>query len=165
MLTKEYLHELFDYHDGHLYWKINKGKIVSGTKAGCTHTTSPNYTCWVIRVDGKLYKAHRLIYCYFYNELPKQIDHKDNNPLNNNINNLRKASQSQNCLNSSLSKRNTSGVKGVSWRKSSKKWTVRVTVNNKYMSFGNFDDKELAELVAIEARNKYHGEFANNGDK
>lgn len=165
MLTKEYLHELFEYRDGHLYWKINKGKITSGTKAGCKHTPKPNYDCWVICVDGKLYKAHRLIYLYFYNELPKQIDHKDNNPLNNNIDNLRKASQSENCLNSLVSKRNTSGVKGVSWRKKSKKWTVRITINNKYVSFGSFNDKELAELVAIEARNKYHGEFANNGDK
>ena len=60
---------------------------------------------------------------------------------------------------------NTSGVKGVSWRRKSKKWTVRVTVDGEYKSFGSYDDLELAELVAIEARNKYHKEFANHGDK
>lgn len=34
-LTKEYLHEIFDYRDGNLYWKIKKAyKIKIGQKAG-----------------------------------------------------------------------------------------------------------------------------------
>jgi hypothetical protein len=31
------------------------------------------------------------------------------------------------------------------------------------MNFGLYNDLELAELVATEARNKYHKEFANHG--
>lgn len=165
MLTKEYLQELFEYKDGSLYWRKSKGRIVAGTKAGCIHTPSKNYTCHVIRINNKLYKAHRLIYMYFNGYTTERIDHKDNNPLNNNIDNLRLASQSENTLNKSMMSSNTSGVKGVSWRRKSKKWTVRVTVDGEYKSFGSYADLELAELVAIEARNKYHKEFANHGDK
>ena len=36
-------------------------------------------------------------------------------------------------------------------------------VNGKKKTIGYFDDIEFAELVAIEARNKYHMEFANHG--
>lgn len=44
--------------------------------------------------------------------------------------------------------------------KKNKKWNVTLAANNKSMYFGSFDDLELAELVAIEARDKYHGKFA-----
>ena len=36
-------------------------------------------------------------------------------------------------------------------------------VNKQNKFFGLFKDLELASLVADEARNKYHGEFANHG--
>jgi hypothetical protein len=54
------------------------------------------------------------------------------------------------------------GVKGVNWNKSNKQWRVRVQVNKKRIHIGDFKDLELAELVAIEARNKYHGNFAKH---
>ena len=31
MITKDYLHQLFEYKDGHLYWKLN---IANNVKAG-----------------------------------------------------------------------------------------------------------------------------------
>jgi hypothetical protein len=40
-----------------------------------------------------------------------------------------------------------------------------VSFNYKWVSYlnnGSFEDLELAELVAIEARNKYHGDFARH---
>ncbi len=60
-------------------------------------------------------------------------------------------------------KTNKSGVKNVSWYKSLNKWVVSMRVKNTAKTIGYFDDLELAELVAIEARNKYRGEFANHG--
>ena len=35
-------------------------------------------------------------------------------------------------------------------------------VNKKPKYIGVYEDLELAELVAMEARNKYHGQFANH---
>ena len=66
----------------------------------------------------------------------------------------------QNAYNTKIRTNNTSGVKGVSWHKKDKKWRVRVCVDGVNNFIGNFDDLELAELVAIEARDKYHGKFA-----
>ena len=72
-------------------------------------------------------------------------------------------SDTKNGKNRKTPKNNTSGVKGVSWHKRSKKWVVSIGVNWKRKALGYFDDLDLAELVSIEARNKYHGEFANHG--
>ena len=63
-----------------------------------------------------------------------------------------------------MQKRNTSGVKGVNRKKGRLGWEVRIGVNNRRIFLGIFDDIEFAELVAKEAREKFHGEFANDGD-
>jgi hypothetical protein len=59
-------------------------------------------------------------------------------------------------------KNNKSGYKNVQWNKNSKKWHVRLIVNGKDKNFGYFDDVELAGLVAEEARNITHKEFARH---
>lgn len=151
MLTKDQLHTLFEYVDGEL---IRKGKVAGSIN-------KRNYKC--IYVEGKIYKAHRLVFLYHHGFLPKQIDHIDGNTLNNKIENLRAANNSKNMMNRGMMKNNTSGSKGVFFDKETNKWRVAIRLNTQLHSFGRFEDKELAELVAIEARNKYHKEFANHG--
>lgn len=49
----------------------------------------------------KKYYVHRLVYCSFHNDFNLDdyvIDHIDNNPRNNNLENLQKISQQENCL-------------------------------------------------------------------
>lgn len=158
-VTHELLHELFEYKDGVLYWKKSRPGIKSNMIAG--YLDNSGYIR--IRVNHSRYLIHRLIYLMHYGYLPDRIDHKDNNPLNNRIENLREATNQQNSLNRKLNKNNTSGVKGVYWRKDTNNWQVRVTINGNFKSLGSYNDLELAELVANEARDKYHGEFANHG--
>jgi hypothetical protein len=98
----------------------------------------------------------------FYGYLPKYIDHIDGNPSNNKIENLREVTNSQNCKNSKISITNKSGVKNVHWNKENKKWRVQLTINGKTKCFGSYDNLDTAELVAQEARNKYHGEYARH---
>jgi hypothetical protein len=95
--------------------------------------------------------------------LPKEIDHINGDRQDNRLENLREVTRSQNQLNKSLAKNNTSGTKGVSWHKKSKSWTVRLSVDKQSKNIGYFKDLELAELVAIEARNKYHGNYTKLG--
>lgn len=59
-------------------------------------------------------------------------------------------------------KDSTSGIKNVSYRKDANKWGVRLSIKGSYKSFGSYDDKELAELVATLAREKYHGDYARS---
>jgi hypothetical protein len=43
------------------------------------------------------------------------------------------------------------------------KYQVRLRINKQNTVIGHFEDLELAQLVAMEARNKYHGVYANHG--
>lgn len=159
MLTKDKLHELFEYKDGVLYWRVdmhpNKvagNPVGSITKSGYLET----------KVYGAPYKVHRLIWSLHFDSNPEMIDHIDGNKTNNDIHNLRESTRSENGFNQKLRKDSTSGIKGVTWNKQSRKWLVQCQVNKRKMYFGIYEDLELAELVAVEARNKYHGEFARH---
>jgi hypothetical protein len=145
--------ELFDYKDGNLYWKKN------GKRTGCLGAGGYLRT----RFNNKLYYTHRLIFMLHNEYEPEFVDHIDGDKLNNKIENLREASREQNMQNRKLNNRNTSGIKGVEWFKRTESWRVNLWVKGKQKCFGYFKDKELAELVAVEARDKYHGEFANHG--
>ena len=160
IITKELLDELFEYKDGSLYWKIKiSKKIIIGNKAGSAR--KDGYSA--IRINKKRYYVHRLIFLIHNGYLPDILDHIDNNPLNNKIENLREVTLIQNAQNSKLGKDNTSGIKNVSWNKVKDKWVVHIRINRKKKNLGYYADIELAELIAIEAREKYHGTFANHG--
>jgi hypothetical protein len=90
------------------------------------------------------------------------LDHIDGIRHNNKIENLRECSFSENGFNKKLTNKNTSGYKNVVWSKQRKKWRVQMRAYGKNLSFGFYDDIELASLVAEEAREKYHKEFARD---
>lgn len=96
----------------------------------------------------------------FHGYLPKSVDHIDGDRTNNRIENLRSVTHAQNSLNRKTPTNNKSGFKNVYWDKMFKKWVVNLNVNKKKIIIGKFDDLELAGLVAEEARDKYHGEYA-----
>jgi hypothetical protein len=154
ILSQDYLNYLFDYKDGQLYWKNHKYNAYIGKKAGTLNQKG----YWQIKFGKKIHKAHRLIFMMHYGYLPKIIDHIDCNPLNNCIKNLREATKRQNLYNRLANKTSKSGIKNVSWCKKDKRWIVQV--NKKYI--GQYKNLELAELVAQEARDKYHGEYARH---
>lgn len=159
MITQERLKELFDYQDGGLIRRKN-GKsavIVNGTK---------RYER--VSVDRSIQSLHRMIYLWHHGYLPKIIDHIDGNRLNNKIENLREVTQQQNCLNSKLKSTSKSLYKNVFLQSSPKNgewkrnWVVSLRVDGKRKYIGSFEDLELADLVATEARDKYHGKYAKH---
>ena len=159
MITKDYLHQLFEYKNGELFRKITtNNRAKQGARAGSAFRQGYEF----IGINNKVYLKHRLIFMMFHGYLPKKIDHIDGNPSNNKIENLRKVTQVQNLQNSKLSKNNTSGCKNVYWNKAAKKWQVYCRIGEKLRYFGVYDDLELADLVAQEARNKYHGNFSRH---
>ena len=160
-LSQDLLNELFEYRDGNLFWKVNRGKGKKGQLAGMLGNTG----YWKIRLFKRLYQAHRLIYLMHKGYLPVEIDHIDGNKLNNCIDNLRQATRSQNELNKGMKKNNTSGAKNVFWSKNLNKWKVQMSINGKKRHIGYFEDFEVAKAVAIDFCEQYHGEFANHGFK
>jgi hypothetical protein len=152
------LHKYFEYSNGELYNKKSRHRVKIGQKLG--YKSNEGYV--ILGFNNKYYLAHRLIFIMHYGYIPQQIDHIDGNRANNLIENLREATNSQNCHNSKKKITNTSGYKNVTWRKDRSKWLVNIVINNKNVYFGSYDDIELADLVAQEARDKYHKEFAKH---
>jgi len=159
-MNQETVKKLFTYKDGNLYWAMKPSyKINIGDLAGSLRSTG--YVA--VMIDGKYYKNHRLIFLWNYGFLPKYIDHINGNPADNRIENLRAASLSQNQFNRKKSPTSTSGCKNVFFNKKDKKWVVKIRVNGTRKHLGTFSNLELADLVATEARDLYHKEFANHG--
>ena len=158
-LNQEIVKELFEYKDGHLYWKVNRGPKKKGEPVSCK--TDKGY--FRVGLFGKTYRVHRLIYLLHHGYLPNELDHIDGNRSNNRIENLREATKSQNQYNKGIQKNNTSGVKGVWFDKVAKKWSTQLFVKGKKFYFGYFDSLEEAKKVIETARNNLHKEFANHG--
>lgn len=158
-LTQEYVRSVFEYKEGELYWKNDRGKNkTKGKKAG----SDKSHLYRRIRLDGVNIYAHRLIFLYHHGYLPDLVDHINGNKLDNRVENLREGDKSINALNVGLTSKNKSGVKGVYFDKKRRKWVVMLSVEGKTKYFGGYGDIEMAELVAIEARCKYHKEFARH---
>ena len=157
ILTQEYLHTLFDYKDGELYWKVRPANCIHiGDKAGCLDTN--NY--YKIGINRKFYGNHRLIFAMHHNYFPRQIDHIDRNTKNNKIENLRDATNAQNQWNTLKNPRNTSGYKNVIFRKDKQVWVCRFKVNGKHIMRGYFKTAKEANELAIQLRKEFHGNFA-----
>lgn len=160
-LTQGMLKELLDYDEesGIFTWKFSRRGVKKGTVAG---TLKDGYIN--INIFGRFYRAHRLVWLYFYGKFPvSYIDHIDGIRSNNRLNNLREATTSENNYNQRMSRANTSGVKGVSWYKRDNNWEARIGVKGKYLFLGRFSTIEEAEQAIKIKREELHKEFANHG--
>jgi len=170
-ITQKDLKNLLRYYrgTGEFIWKETRGiRAIKGQRAG--HQNKNGY--WSLRVNLKLYLLHRLAFLYVTGELPKErVDHIDRNPGNNSWKNLRLVTHSENLRNAKLRKDNSSGIGGVYFDKSRKKWAARISISpNKPKNLGRFDTKELAIKARIEAQEKLnysncHGTKLNNPER
>lgn len=87
------------------------------------------------------------------------VDHIDNDKLNNQRDNLRLATQSENNYNVGKQSNNTSGYKGVTWHKKDQRWQAQISVGKSYKYLGQFDSREAAYEAYKQAAIKLHGEF------
>jgi hypothetical protein len=111
----------------------------------------------------KYMKVHRLVATVFIANPDNKpfVDHIDNNRLNNNINNLRWCTQRENCMNSSIRNDNSSGVKGVSWHKKTKKWNARIMIDGIQISLGYYDSVEEAAKARVQRAKIAFGQYTN----
>lgn len=80
----------------------------------------------------------------------KLVDHINLDKRDNRLENLRICNKSQNAYNTKTNIKNTSGHKGVHYRKDIKKWYARIQKNKKTFYLGCYTTKE----EAIQARKK-----------
>lgn len=132
-------------------WIINnKGYCITGSKVG-------NST---LRMHRLIMNLPPLKSCVTSDSLV--VDHINGNKKDNRKANLRIVSPKDNGKNIGLSKNNQSGVTGVTLIH---KWVANITVNNKHIHLGYFDNIEDAIKARKEAEEKYFGEYARKEDK
>ena len=149
----EQLHQLFHYdHDtGILYWRKPHLKLAgSAGRRGY----------WRIMVNYRTYSRHRLVWAYFNGDPDQQIvDHINRDRLDDRIENLRLATESENRRSSRMYRTNTSGFKGVTCEARTKKWKAYIYANNKRKHLGMFNSKLEAAAAYQRAALELHGAF------
>jgi len=91
-------------------------------------------------------------------------DHIDHNGLNNQRENLREATHSQNLANQPKRGVYTSNYKGVCWSTNQQKWKATISFNSKTKHLGLFDNEEDAARAYNRWAILIHGEFAAIND-
>lgn len=159
-LTQARVRELFDYRDdGQLLWKIRLGgKGVIGSAAGSK--TKHGYIH--IRLSGKTYKAHRLVFLWHHGHIPDWLDHVNMDRSDNRIENLRETDGSTNQANRRVRPDNESGLKGVNFMPRQNKWQARITSDRKQIYLGLFATKEEAHAAYMDAARNLFGAFARS---
>ena len=150
-LTQDRLISLLRYDEerGLFFWRKSKGRAREGAQAGAVDT----YGYVVVRVDGILYKAHRLAWLYVHGRWPDGLlDHINRNKSDNRITNLREASQSENMHNANW--KSKSGVPGVRWRGERNRWVAQIRVGYVTHVLGSFKTKEEAIATRKQAETR-----------
>lgn len=145
-ITFSELRELLAYDEaGLLRWKVSpRLDIAVGSIAGYLNKSTGYYD---ITVKGKIYRVHRLIFMWHHGYMPENpVDHRDRNPLNNKIDNLREVSIQCNNRNCNVRVDNKTQVIGVFFHKQSRKWEAQVRAMGKYTTLVRTDD--FVEAVA-----------------
>lgn len=162
-LTQETLKELLDYdpETGHFFWKVNRGqRIKAGDRAGCLNPTDGYIR---IKVNYKLYLAHRLAVLYMTGQWPEeQVDHENHIRSDNRWFKLRGVTSQENNRNASMKRNNTSGFAGVSYHKGTDKWRATIMIDGRNKHLGLFTDPSEAHQ-AYQAKALELGYHKNHG--
>jgi len=140
--------------DDHLFDELNKYKW---------RANKMNGQYYVVRWDkstgkGRAVLMHRVI--LGVTDRNVQVDHKDLDPLNNQLYNIRRATHKENSRNRGITKRSTCGYKGVFWEKRANKWRAQLGIDDKKIHLGLFHDIKDAARAYNAAALIHHGEFA-----
>lgn len=156
-LSIDYLREVFscDAERGLLFWKIGVGRVLAGAVAGCKN--GDGYI--VVRLDGRQYRAHRIIWALHYGAWPERdLDHINCDKSDNRIANLRPCDDIRNQWNVPA-RVGSSAHKGVGRYRG--KWRARIRVGDgRRIELGVFKTEEEAAAAYRAAAVLYHGEFA-----
>jgi hypothetical protein len=90
----------------------------------------------------------------------EKIDHINHNPLDNQKHNLRICTCQENNMNRSITSKNKSGYKGVSFCKRTKKWRGDIKKNGKSIPLGRYKTPEEAAHKYNKKAVEIFGEFA-----
>lgn len=112
-------------------------------------------------LGGRGKRTVGLVFHRWIMKCPKdlEVDHRNHDTLDNTRKNLRNVPRVINMQNTKKEnlRSNTSGYKGVSFCKSSKKWIVQKMLDGKNRYFGSFPDLDQAVEVSLKLRANCYG--------
>ena len=153
----------YDGRTGFLIWRprphgdLRWNARFAGERAGCVDTVKGYRR---VRLNGLSHFEHRVVWLLVHGALPRgYIDHIDGDRTNNRIDNLREATPAQNVANS-RAVWSESGLRGVHWKASRKRWIAQIMANGRVHHLGYFHDKAEAGKAYAEASARLNGEFA-----
>jgi hypothetical protein len=147
----------YEPETGKFYRLKSARSVKAGDEAGCLN---PSTQYWIIRVGGRSYRRGRLAWLYMTGRWPiAQIDHINGVKTDDRIENLREATNSQNALNKRRTRQNTSGFKGVTWHKRTRRWHAQINIGGKNKYIGSFRSPEEAHDAYWRAAQDGHGAF------
>jgi len=137
--------------------------VKKGDIAGTVCTLSNHSKKYIkLSVLGKYYKAHRLAWFYMTGQFPSgEIDHINQDSLDNRWVNLRDCTRQENCKNLKRYVNNSSGSTGISQRPSGK-WRARIHHKGKHINIGHYDSYDDA-VAARNLMEKELGFHENHG--
>ena len=168
-ITQEYLQSVLNYnkHTGEFTWKPREIRSdtsrtdktwnarYAGTVAG--NLRGDGYV--KIGLLGNLHSAHRLAWLYCFGEWPSsEIDHKNGDSKDNRIDNLREATRCEQNRNRRVSRKSTTGLKGVKVHNGCFQSSIRFGGKERHL--GSFKTAEEAHAAYAEASRRLHGQFS-----
>jgi len=111
-----------------------------------------------IRISGKYYRTHRIVWALQNNEDPGSnvVDHINRKPHDNNPENLRAVTRGVNRYNSSFDK-NATGYRGVTKSKDSDRWIAEIKKDGTTNYLGCFKSPESAHQAYLIACEQFYG--------
>ena len=142
-------------------YKFISGRIMIKKEAIIIAHINKGYYRIKLYKDNKYknYYVHQLVAITFLNHnidgLNNVINHKDNNKLNNYIDNLEICDMRYNNIYSIDKTKTTSIYTGVCWDKKIKKWRSQINYNNSIIYLGIFDTEKEAHETYLDAKKTY----------
>lgn len=162
----------YELETGKLYWRQrNADQFSSIGKCNGWNTRCANKLAGCIdpigylkvRIFGKQWLAHRLIWKMMTGSEPETIDHINGIRADNRFSNLREATICDNARNTSLQYRSKSGCHGVVWIADKGVWLAQIRDRNgKYIRLGEFENVDDAKRKRKDAERKF-GFHPNHG--
>lgn len=171
MPSQEQLRELLDYEPatGLLIWRQRPESSATlkewnrrwaGKPAlNARHSAGYRHGC----IQARYLFSHRVIWKWLYGDEPSEIDHINGVRTDNRACNLVASDCTENKHNMARTRRNTSGVSGVTWSQSNQKWNASIVYHNRTRWIGGYELFEDA-VAARKAKEKELGFSERHGE-
>lgn len=116
-----------------------------------------------VRIGDEYVQLHRLAWFLHHGSMPTALlDHINGDRSDNRMSNLRLVTSKENNWNRGSMSNNVTGVHGVAWCNTKKRFRASIHCDGKSTHLGYFRDVEEAARVRRAAELKFFGEFARD---